>query len=247
MALPFADFDVEAYAQDTSDHVTSYQSDRGAIVKTLVNAQPLEETPFIAPFVACPNATAKQAMQFADIHPGDVIMDLGCGNGQLMRAAVQHLLDIKCKMTPENSFVQSKVIGIELDPYLADHVRQLISSETDLQVWLALNGKLGLESKEDDSVVLDRCIQVRILEQDIFTVDLELWKPTVLVLYLLPEGLRRLQPQLMQWLITSDGRRLVTIDYAVPDWQPQSTEPLNSGTGTKHLYLYTRSDLHINR
>jgi len=44
---------------------------------------------FIAPFVATPLPVVKQMLALADVKPGEIIYDLGCGDGRVVIMAVQ--------------------------------------------------------------------------------------------------------------------------------------------------------------
>lgn len=82
------------------------------IQRTLVNTMPLDGTKFIAPFVKCTNSLARHAISFAKITPDDVILDLGCGDGQLLWTTLR-------EVSPR------KLIGVELDPFLFERATEL--------------------------------------------------------------------------------------------------------------------------
>ncbi|KAJ3404957.1 hypothetical protein HDU80_002075 [Chytriomyces hyalinus] len=90
-----------------------------------------------------------------------------------------------------------RAVGIELDPRLVEHLRQNVVTRFE-------KGKLA------------------IIESDMFKVDLEELGASVLVLYLLPDGLEKLKPQLTAWFKngaeSSLRRRIVTIAFSIPGW-----------------------------
>lgn len=148
-----------------------------------MNTRPLDDTPFIAPFVPCPLPLLQAALPWISVLPEDIVMDLGCGDGRILREVAQYARP-------------RRVIGVELDPYLAQHAR---------------------DSLLDGSVPCD----AQILEQDLFQVDLEALEVSVIIVYLLPRGLDQLRPQLGSWLSNQGSghrRFLVTVDYPVPSW-----------------------------
>lgn len=78
---------------------------------------------------------------------------------------------------------------------------------------------------------------IRLVRGDMFKADLR--DADVVALYLLPEALARLRPQLERQL--RPGTRVVTHDFAVPGWQAAQKETIPRGDGTAHtIYLYRR-------
>jgi SAM-dependent methyltransferase len=106
----------------------------------------------------------------------------------------------------------ARVIGIELDPYLFAYTRDAYASDP----------------------------LVSVLQCDMFTVNLDALNATVLVLYLLPAGLHKLRDMLTGWMERGSERRVVTIDYAIPDWTPTETRHIaDTRDKLRPLYKYT--------
>jgi hypothetical protein len=80
-------------------------------IETIVNSQPMENTPFIAPFVPVNINVALKAIGLAQLQPDDVLVDLGCGDGRIL-AEARRLHNIS-------------VIGIEYDELLVNHVKKV--------------------------------------------------------------------------------------------------------------------------
>ena len=59
---------------------------------------------FGAPFVPTPRKTMQKMLDKAQIKPGQIVYDLGCGDGRFIRVAARKY--------------QAKAIGIELNPIL---------------------------------------------------------------------------------------------------------------------------------
>lgn len=219
---------------------------------------PLDNTPFIAPFVACTNETAKASLIFAQLCSQDDFMDLGCGNGQLLRAAIRYWLDTT-NVLPEADYRKFCITGVELDPCLFDYLCQTLSDPQVFRSWLDIHPSIILTShqlkesgicdsvqidcvfelpKEDDHASMQRKeLDLSIFKRDMFKVDLT--GASVLVLYLLPAGLKRLAEaqDLENWLAARKERRIVTIDYAIPGWKiTQTSQSIASG---KPLHLYS--------
>ena len=102
-------------------------------------------------------------------------------------------------------------IGFEIDPRLAAEARQLAKKR-----------------KVDHLVTIE--------ERDIFTVDYS--KNTVVVMYLLPEMITRLLPQLEQLPL---GARIVAHDYSIQGVEPdQQIDFKSNEDNVEHaLFLYT--------
>jgi SAM-dependent methyltransferase len=58
----------------------------------------------LAPFVATPEIVAEKMLEAAGLKPGEVVYDLGCGDGRILFVAVQKF--------------QARAVGIELSPTL---------------------------------------------------------------------------------------------------------------------------------
>jgi len=104
-----------------------------------------------------------------------------------------------------------KGVGYEIDPKLADEARRLA------------------KKRKVDHLV-------KILEEDIFTVDYR--GATVIEMYLLPEMILKLLPKFEQ---LKPGSRIVAHDYAIEGVVPDTSVEVSSAEdGVKHtLYLYT--------
>ena len=175
-------------------------------ITTLVNSQPLENTPFIAPYVPINHLVCLKAIQVANLNPQDVLVDLGCGDGRILQQAMETLSK------------PSKAIGVEYDPLLIAHIRKEYP-------WM------------------------EVIHADMFTIDLSALGATVLILYLLPAGLSKLRPLLAEWLSQDSLFRVVTVGYAIPEWDPvliafeESSGSFMGGskqsTQAIHLYNYT--------
>ncbi|KAJ3401090.1 hypothetical protein HDV05_000675 [Chytridiales sp. JEL 0842] len=106
-------------------------------------------------------------------------------------------------------------IGVELDPHLCTHLRKTLP-------------------KTHPSA------PIRILESNMFDVDLESLRASVVVLYLLPGGLERLKGLLGVWMRNGDGRRrVVTLGYEVPGWEPKKARRRGEGeVGGMEMFYY---------
>jgi hypothetical protein len=98
------DFELDLSYSKGSEIINS-----GSIL-TIVNSQPLENTPFIAPYVPIAPAVCKKAIALAEIQPHDVLLDLGCGDGRILTIAL------------DSDTPPSRAIGVEYDKLLCAHV-----------------------------------------------------------------------------------------------------------------------------
>jgi hypothetical protein len=70
------------------------------------------DSPHIAPFVTTPHEVVSRMLELAQIEKGDVLYDLGSGDGRIVVAAAKKY--------------GIKAVGFEIDPTLVKHSRQLI-------------------------------------------------------------------------------------------------------------------------
>lgn len=122
--------------------------------------------PFWAP---SHEASVSAALDLAAVAPGERLLDLGCGDGQVLLAAAAR---------------GAHVAGVEADPALAREAAQRLA---------------------------DAGVDADVTVGDLFDPDLTL-DADVLFAYLAPATLQRLGPLLSRHA----GRRLVTVDFAVP-------------------------------
>jgi hypothetical protein len=63
-----------------------------------------------------------------------------------------------------------------------------------------------------------------------------------MILYLLPQGLKKLRQTLEDWLRVSEKRRIVTIIYSVPGWE---TGVVQEYERSRSLYYYDKTELKL--
>lgn len=126
----------------------------------------LDTWPFWAPSQA---ESVERALDLADVGPGTHLVDLGCGDGQVLLAAARR---------------GATVSGVEADPELVDEARTNLAGA-------GVDADVRVGDLFDPDFVLDADVY--------FT-------------YLAPATLQRLWPRLE----AQRGRRLVTVDFAVP-------------------------------
>lgn len=188
---------------------------------TLVNSRPLDALgPFIAPYVPCHRDVVHKSLSFAHVGPTDILVDLGCGDARILVSALE---------SPARPL---RCIGVELDPVLAALVRK------DQARWISSEG----EKKG----------KLELLEKDMFSVDLVELNATVLILYLIPAGLEKLKANLSNWLIASsqnggepNKKRIVTITYSIPDWEPVEglQVEIRDSVSAHWLFYYTTDSI----
>lgn len=195
----------------------------------LVNTRPLEGTPFIAPYVPCPIDIVSQVLDIIGLDKDDAVLDLGFGDGCILFSCLEHA---------------EKIIGVELDPLLFEHVRVKMMKKFETE--------FGFDDKKFK--IFDRIPTFQewnayqkvavLLNQDMFKLDLESLHVNIIILYLLPGGLQKLKPLLRKWLdITSSlnkkSRRLYTIDYQIPAAKAHNIIEMESSNGYSYkLYVY---------
>jgi SAM-dependent methyltransferase len=81
--------------------------------KQIVDAQEDQaEKPYVAPFVPTPHEVVERMLELAEIKPGDILYDLGSGDGRIVIAAARRY--------------GIKAMGFELDPSLVKRSRDSI-------------------------------------------------------------------------------------------------------------------------
>lgn len=142
------------------------------------------------PYVTSSEAVITRMLEMAEVGPGDVVYDLGSGDGRIVIAAARY---------------GAQGVGIEIDPYRVYQAR--------------LNA--------EQAGVADR---VTFREQDLFKADFS--DATVVSLYLLPGVNQKLRPMLFDQL--EPGTRVVSHNFGLGNWPPDSTEQV--GPSTVHLW-----------
>jgi hypothetical protein len=80
--------------------------------KEVAHAEQRESSPFLAPFVPTPQDVVDRMLELAELRKGDVLYDLGSGDGRIVvSAAVKYGV---------------KAIGFEIDPVLVKESREAI-------------------------------------------------------------------------------------------------------------------------
>ena len=75
----------------------------------------------LAPYVPAPSVVGTTMLELASLQPGEVVVDLGCGDGRLLRQAV-------------HEFGASQAVGYELDAALVADARELNGDDPRLIV-----------------------------------------------------------------------------------------------------------------
>ena len=68
----------------------------------------------LAPFVASPMSVVRKMLQYAEVKPGEVVYDLGCGDGRIVITAAQEFGAIG--------------VGVELNPRLVEEARAKVEA-----------------------------------------------------------------------------------------------------------------------
>ncbi|MEF8797658.1 MAG: methyltransferase domain-containing protein [Salinivenus sp.] len=139
------------------------------------------------PYVATSEAAVTRMLEIAEVGPGDVVYDLGSGDGRIVITAAQRY--------------GARGVGVEIDPYRVYQARK----------------------NAERAGVADR---VTFREQDLFEADVS--DATVVTLYLLPAINKKLRPLLLEQL--DPGTRVVSHNFGMGDWAPDSTERVGPST-----------------
>ena len=143
---------------------------------TAVAAAPGALPDIPTPYLPSTTVAVDEMLRLANVAPGDLVVDLGSGDGRMVIAAARDY--------------GARGLGIELD------------------------AKLVVESEENarKAGVTDR---VTFRQGDVLASDYR--AATVVMLYLLPNLVERLKPQLLE---LKPGTRIVAHDYGFSNWKP---------------------------
>jgi hypothetical protein len=178
-------------------------------------------------------------LEIANVNAEDVLYDFGCGDGRVCIEA-WHLY--RCK-----------TIGIELEQDLVDRANTLISQATAEISHTTHSNNAPQIYCMDLRQVLDRllsqCNTDEFSRDSSLATDAEVasnvWpNPTIILLYLLPEALSDIQPQLSKLIqcLHSDFR-IICNTWGLPSWKATNYELIADGKSTTNVYVYTRSSI----
>lgn len=167
----------------------------------------------LAPFNPTCLEAQEIALQLLDLTKEDVLFDLGCGDGRLLRRACHHLPGLPC-------------VGIEVDSVYVKRARLLPDDDQEA------DSVANLEIREGDA--LDPLVQDRhgslSLSDD----------ATAIFLFLLPKGMVRVRPTLeaiVRSRVEEKRRfRIASYMFRITDWEP--THVNRETKGGCPIYLY---------
>ncbi|KAJ3273580.1 hypothetical protein HDV01_004347 [Terramyces sp. JEL0728] len=146
-----------------------YEPELKPAIMTKVNSQPLDDTPFIAPYVQINESVCLKALEFSGIIQTEALLDLGCGDGTILKIA--HSQSIQ------------RVVGVEFDPLLCQHIR---SNYPFIELYEQDMFTVDLEALDIDAMVLYLLEQGLGKLRDIFKMWLKGNRRIVTVGYCIP-------------------------------------------------------------
>ena len=153
----------------------------------------------LAPYVRTPQDVVERMLTLARVGPGDIVYDLGCGDGRLVITAAKRY--------------GARGVGVDFD------LNRVKESQINAQ-------QAGVESL------------VEFRQQDALTVDVS--TATVVTLYLLSESNLKLRPILTK--VLQPGSRIVSHQFPMGDWAPETKETLTDAEGSQHVLYLWRTD-----
>lgn len=203
----------------------------------------------LAPFNPSSETAQLQSIEMMDLHPDDVLFDLGCGDARLLIRVVSEMLGVRC-------------VGVEMDPLFVKRAKQrvmadLSTTERQQRIDIRCQDVTAILSspetkdptvdKDPDNCATTTTTASLSSANDTKPLsDITIDDATVIYLYLLPRGLRQIKPMLDELVARhrrrmqkgeSKGRlRVVAYTFQVPGW-----EPVRVDTSTKSgvpIYLY---------
>jgi len=94
-----------------------------ALATLLGGGAQVREPERLAPYVPSPQPVVEKMLEAAGVKPGEVVYDLGCGDGRILITAVQKF--------------KAKGVGVELSPKLAALAQEQVS-QRGLQNWISI-------------------------------------------------------------------------------------------------------------
>lgn len=166
----------------------------------------------LAPFNPTCLHAQEIALKLLDLTKDDVLFDLGCGDGRMLRKACHDIPGLSC-------------VGIELDPVYAERARELVrNGEEALSANVEIREGNVLDPEVQDGGGLS-------LSED----------STAIFLFLIPKGLVKLRPALERIAksrIVQERRfRVVSYMFSINDWEP--TQINRETKGECPIYLYS--------
>ena len=175
----------------------------------------------LAPPCGTSTSTIRQLLDFAQVERGDVLYDLGCGDGRICLEAWYHC--------------QAQTVGIEIEQDLVQRFEHLISKAKEDHTCCPQPEPLVIH--QDLKVVLQKLVvqqkavtQNEVCRRDeyngqskarLLSLDLEggLPVPTILVLFLLPDAMDELEPILVDLIRTIPHLRVICSGWRCPNLQ----------------------------
>ena len=148
-----------------------------------------------APFVPTPMKRVRKMVELAKIKPGQVVYDIGCGDGRFVYLAA--------------NLYGAKATGIELSPLVYVY---------------AMIRKLFWRSK------------AKIIFGDFKMMDIS--DADIIFCYLLPETLKKIQPDLDKKLKT--GTRIISYAFNIPNWKLIHEEKRNPEEKVASIWIYEK-------
>lgn len=148
-------------------------------------------------YVPTDQAIVEKMLQMAKVKKGDVVFDLGCGDGRIVCTAAKKY--------------GAKGVGVDIDP-------------ARIRDCLATMKRFGV-TKDQVDIRQGDALKVRDLD-----------RATVVMLYMLPQFMEKLEPQIKK---LKPGTRIVAHDYPFPNMEPDEVfEFPKQGERPSFLYLW---------
>jgi hypothetical protein len=180
--------------------------------------------------------TIHRLLEFASISSTDVLYDLGCGDGRICLEALVCGCGVQC------------CVGIDIESDLIERFQFLIDEMPESYTRCTITKRKRISAIHADlrgvlNHLVARFDKTFQCNPEIDDVMKELPNPTVLVLYLLPESIRELEPALLKLLSHVENLKIICNTWGLNFPKPANvfhvSEP-NSGATSKFL-LYDNS------
>lgn len=180
-------------AQGRATTIQSFLRGRAQRLKPTPEAEALRCGTKLAPYNPTPMCAIHQALEALSVRSGDVVYDLGCGDGRFLIAAGQR---------------GARAVGVEYDPRFAERALRSVQDK-------------GL--REVSVICGDACVA-------------DLSEATQIFVYLVPQGLKLLEPNLREAL--QRGVRIASYTFSLPGWTPDDVLTAESRSAECKLWIY---------
>ena len=201
-------------------HVQSYNS--------IKEKNDTKENNRLAPYNPTHSTAQMKALEMLDLQTNDVLFDLGCGDGRFLVVALEAALDREIRL---------KCVGIEYDQALSQTAKQNLQKvqTSSEQAFIRWDDVLNEKGRGNTPTLASNIEELTLLND-----------ATAVFVYLLPDGLKKIRPILMEAAKRRRHQkeinqstlsfRVVSYMFSIPGWKPTIVDTSSKGGCALHYY-----------